>query len=173
MPGLELTYLVNEHWEIRPFFEIGGGRDFSASETFAQTHFGVRSLHKNELRNQWTLRTGLALRWAGEYQFKSEDTTGFGVVDAGLDLRRDLPWMLFDRPLDMGAYYIYSRFLPRLNLARADDWDGEPRDLHEVGLSLGLQKVRKILGFSVSRVRVGYKTGADFQGWTIGTDFPF
>jgi hypothetical protein len=30
-----------------------------------------------------------------------------------------------------------------------------------------------VLGIDVQRVRLGYKNGGSFEGWTIGTEFPF
>lgn len=173
MPGLEFTYPVTENWFLKPFIEIGGGRDFTAKETFALTQFGVRSLWLAELSESWSLQWGNALRWAGEYQFDSKDSNGFGIIDSGLDLRRALPWRLFDQQLDLGAYYIYQRFLPEWSLGKSEDWEGSAVELHEFGLSLGVQHGRKILGIRVKRIRLGYKKGGKLQGWTIGTEFPF
>lgn len=173
MPGIEFTYPVRENWYVRPFIEIGGGRDFTAEETFALMQLGVRSLNLWELGEKWTLRWGNSLRWAGEYQFNSEDSNGFGIFDTGLDLRLKLPWRLLDQGTDLGAYYIYERFLPRWTLGETDDWEGRTRELHEFGLSFGVQNGRKILGIPVKRVRIGYKKGGQLQGWTLGTEFPF
>ena len=47
------------------------------------------------------------------------------------------------------------------------------KELHEFGLSLGVPHGKKIFGINVRRVRVGYKKGGEFQGWTFGTEFPF
>lgn len=173
MPGVEFVYPVNEKWYVKPFVEVGGGRDFSAEETFFLTQLGVRSLNLFDLSDRWSLRWGNALRWAAEYQVHSQDHSSFGIFDTGLDLRRNLPWKLFDQRLDVGAYYIYQRFLPRWTLGEADDWTGRAVELHEFGLSLGVEHGRKILGIAVKRVRIGYKKGGKLQGWTIGTEFPF
>jgi hypothetical protein len=173
MPGVEFVYPVNERWYVKPFVELGGGRDFSADETFLLAQIGVRSLNLFEPGGRWTLRWGNALRWAAEDQVHSGDGTSFGIFDTGLDLRHPLPWKLFEQRLDLGAYYIYQRFLPRWSLGEAADWEGRTRELHEFGLSLGVEHGRKILGIQVQRVRVGYKKGGKLQGWTIGTEFPF
>ena len=173
MPGVEFIYPVNERWYLKPFIEIGGGHDFNNHETFALTHLGVRSLSPFELGENWQLLLGAAVRWAGEYQFDSEDTNAFGIVDLGADVRRNLPWKLFDQRLNMGAYYIYQRYLPEWAAGDAVDWESKAVELHEFGLSLGVPQGKKIFGINVRRVRVGYKKGGNFQGWTFGTEFPF
>jgi hypothetical protein len=173
MPGVEFVYPVNENWYVKPFIEIGGGRDFSSKETYFLTQLGVRSLTLFEIGEDWALRWGNTLRWALEHQQHSGDQESFGVLDIGLDLRRKLPWALMGERLDVGAYYIYQRFLPRMNLGKAADWEGRTRELHEFGLSIGVQNGRKILGIPVTRVRLGYKKGGKLQGWTVGTEFPF
>jgi hypothetical protein len=173
MPGLEFTYPISERWYLKPFIEIGGGRDFAAEETFGLSQVGVRSLTRFELGERWTLRWGNSLRWAGEYQFNSKDRNSFGIFDTGLDLRRRLPWRLFDQPTDVGAYYVYERFLPRWSLGESADWSGITRELHEFGISLGITEGQRILGIPIRRVRIGYKQGGKLTGWTIGTEFPF
>ena len=173
MPGVEFIYPVNDSWYLKPFLEIGGGRDFSAEENFALTQLGVRSLSRWDLNERWAFRLGAALRWAGEYQFHSEDRTAFGIVDIGSDIRRSVPWRIFDQPANVGAYYLYQRFLPRWTFGEADDWEGRAIELHEFGLSLGVERGRRMLGIPVKRVRVGCKKGGQLQGWTIGTEFPF
>ncbi len=173
MPGVEFIYPVNERWYIKPFIELGAGHDFNSDETFALTQLGVRSLSPFELGENWQLLLGAAARWAGEYQFDSEETNAFGIVDLGMDVRRNLPWKLFAQRLNLGAYYIYQRYLPQWAAGEAVDWESRSIELHEFGLSLGVPHGRKILGINVRRLRVGFKKGGDFQGWTFGTEFPF
>lgn len=173
MPGVEFIYPINKHWYLKPFIEIGGGRDFKAEETFLLTQLGVRSLSPFDFGENWQLLIGAGVRWAGEYQFHSEDENGFGMVDIGFDVRRNLPWKLFEQQLNLGTYYIYQRYLPTWTLAEAPSWDNRAREVHEFGLSLGIPEGKKIFGINVRRVRVGFKKGGKFQGWTFGTEFPF
>jgi hypothetical protein len=173
MPGVEFVYPVNEHLYIKPFIELGGGHDFNNHESFALTQLGVRSLSPFEFGENWQLLIGAAARWAGEYQFDSEENNAFGIIDLGADVRRNLPWKLFDQRLNIGAYYIYQRYLPEWGAGEAVDWKSRARELHEFGLSLGVPHGKRIFGINVRRVRVGFKKGGDFQGWTFGTEFPF
>lgn len=173
MPGVEFVYPVNAHWYLKPFIEVGGGRDFNAAESFALTHLGIRSLSSFEPGENWQLLIGGSLRWSGEHQFHSKDANAFGIADLGLDLRRNLPWRLFAQRLNLGGYYLFQRFLPRWEAGETVDWKSQARELHEFGLSLGIPHGRKIFGINVRRVRVGYKKGGKLQGWTFGTEFPF
>lgn len=173
MPGVELIYPAGRRWQVKPFVEVGGGHDFSYDESYALTQLGVRGLATYDLSDIWAVRLGLALRWAGEYVFDAKEGQGFGIVDVGLDVRRGLPWRLFDQRLDAGAYYIWERYLPEMTFGEAPDWRGRAVEVHEFGLSLGVPHGRRIFGIPVKRVRVGYKKGGKLQGWTFGTEFPF
>jgi hypothetical protein len=173
LPGLELSFPVTPGWTLKPFAQLGGGRNFSVEETFFMTHIGVRSLSLFDLSERWSLRWGNALGWAAEYQMHSNDRTSFGLFETGLDFRRVLPMKIFGQSADVGAFYIYQRYLPEWNIGEAPDRRFETRDLHEFGLSLGVREGRKIFGIPLRRLRVGYKKGGSFQGWTIGTEFPF
>ena len=173
MPGVEFIYPVNQHLYLKPFVEIGGGRDFNIDENFALTHLGIRSYSPFEVGENWQFRIGAGVRWAGEYQFKSEDTNALGIIDLGFDVRRNLWFKVFEQRANMGAYYIYQRYLPEWSTGNSVDWDGKAREVHEFGLSLGVPQGKRFLGINLRRVRVGYKKGGKFQGWTLGTEFPF
>ena len=173
LPGVEYIYPVSANWHVKPFVQLGLGRDFSSDETIAMTQFGIRNLSLFQFFNDWELRWGITLRWAGEYQFNSNDRNNLGIFDTGLDIRRNTPFTLFDTPVDMGAYYIFQRYVPEWRLSDAPDNKQEAVRVHEIGASLGLKRPHKFLGIPFQRVRVGYKEGDNIRGWTFGTEFPF
>ncbi len=173
LPGVEFVYPVTPDWYLKPFVQVGGGRDFSAEQSFAMTQVGVRSETLFRPSEHWELRWGNALRWAAEYHLNSEDRTSFGLFETGLDLRRDMPVKLSGRSFDLGAFYILQRYLPEWDIGKAPDRRSGSRELHEFGISLGFKKGRRIFGIPVQRVRLGYKKGGKLQGWTLGTEFPF
>ena len=173
LPGFEYQYPVTANWQLKPFAQIGGGRDFSADETILMASIGLRSLSIFEIGEHWQLRWGNSVRWAGESQAHSGKKTRFSVLDTGIDFRRRIPISLADRPVDIGVYYIYQRYLPSWRSSTAPDLEQKTIDLHEIGLSMGLSRPLEILGISFQRVRLGYKSGGSFSGWTFGTEFPF
>ncbi len=173
LPGIEYIYPVTSDWHLKPFAQIGAAREYSSGETIYMTQFGVRSLTLFELDEDWELRWGNTLRWAAEYQSDAKEGAGLGVLDIGLDIRRNTPFNLFHQPMDTGAYYIFQRLIPRWRSSDAPDYKTEAVNIHELGVSIGLKSPHKILGIDLQRLRLGYKTGGSFTGWTIGTEFPF
>ena len=173
LPGFEYLYPVNPKWILKPFVQLGAGRDFAIDETIMMTQIGMRSLNLFEPGKLWQLRWGNTLRWAAEYQLKSEDKTSFGVFESGLDVRREMPFKLWQRRFDLGTYYIFQRFMPRWDVSDSPDRRSRAYDLHEFGLSVGFIEPNRIWGVPVQRVRIGYKKGGQLQGITIGTEFPF
>ncbi|MEM9380429.1 MAG: hypothetical protein AAGB93_10820 [Planctomycetota bacterium] len=173
LPGIETIHPIATNWNLKPFIQVGGGQDFSLGETFAMTHLGVRSRAQFELDESWDVLLGTSARWAAEHQFESDDTTSFGVFEFGVEGRCELPFSVDGDAVDVGAYYVLQSFVPEWRIGEAPGLDQNARDLHEFGLSFGFRRRDRILGLPVHRVRVGYKKGGSFQGWTIGTDFPF
>lgn len=173
LPGFEYIYPVTPRVQVKPFLQLGGGRDFTADQTFAMTQLGVRNVNLFEPAEGWELRWGNALRWAAEYQFMSDDRTSFGIVETGLDVRRGIPFKFLDRNIDIGVYYIYQRYLPEWNIGDAPDQVFRTRNVNHIGLSTGFKNYYKILGFKIRRVRIGYQRGENFRGLSFGTEFPF
>jgi hypothetical protein len=94
-------------------------------------------------------------------------------LETGVDVRQRLPFSVFERTADWGAYYIYQRFMPRWTTTKAPDLEQQATNLNEFGLSIGFKEPRKILRIPVQRVRLGFKWGDRTRGWSIGTEFPF
>ena len=173
LPGIETIHPIAPNWQLKPFAQLGGGRDFTFGETFAMTHLGVRTRAQFEVTDEWDVLLGTAARFAAEYQFDSEDSTSFGVFEAGVEGRRELPFRVDGDAVDLGAYYVLQSFVPEWRIGRAPELSQNARDLHEFGLSFGFKRRDQILGLPFHRFRIGFKKGGSFQGWTIGLDFPF
>lgn len=173
LPGVEYRYPVSPKWEVKPFIQAGVGRDFSIDEAIFMTQLGVRSLNLYEPANKWEIRWGNTLRWAAEYQVDSEDQLRLSIFETGLDVRYDLPIKILKRRTNTGIYYIYQRLIPKWTSSRTTDYRADARSLNEIGISVGLKTPHTMLGIDVQRLRAGYKTGGSFEGWTLGTSFPF
>lgn len=173
LPGIEYIYPVSANWQLKPFVQLGAAQDFSSGETIAMTQFGIRSLSLFPLPNDMELRWGNTLRWAGEYQLDTEDRNSLGVFDTGLDIRSKTPYYFLEKRMDVGAYYIFQQYVPRWRLSDTPDGEQITVRVHEVGVSVGLRRPYIFLGIPFQRVRLGYKEGDHFRGWTFGTEFPF
>lgn len=173
MPGAQLTIPLNENWLIRPFGQAGIGQDFVSHETFALAAVGVRVLGTWKYDSGWEVRWGGAVRYAAEYQFKSYEDNGFALMETGVDVRRDTGFSVMKNKVNAGVYYELQSFQPEWTLGEYLVDRSDVHEVHELGISVGLVKPRKIFGVRVTRVRVGYKKGSGVKGWTFGTEFPF
>ena len=174
LPGLEYQKPLNEFWTLKPFVNLGAGYDFTREETIFMGVLGFRALGTWLYEDHSELRVGASGRLAAEYQVQSYNTYRFSLFEGGLDYRRDAHFRIFSRATNAGVYYRAQLFVPQWKIGR--NAFGNKDDLgfiHEIGGSIGFQDPHKILGFAISRVRMGYKFGDGVRGWTIGTEFPF
>jgi hypothetical protein len=173
LPGFVFNIPINETWNIKPFGNLGGSRDFTLKENVVMGVLGMRSLGTWKYSNGDQLRWGGAFRMVAEYQTRSSDSNGFTMFETGVDYRRDTGFQVLERKVNAGVYYIYQYFTPTWDISEKPIENSSVRDIHEVGVSLGLKRPIKIFGIPINRVRLGYKYGSDLTGWTFGTDFPF
>lgn len=174
MPGIETMHRANAHWIIKPFANLGGAYDFSRHETILMGIMGIRALGHWTYADHSELRLGSTARYAAEYQLESDHRVGFSLFELGADYRRDIRLKVMDHDTNAGVYYRSQLFLPDWEAGkRANNIETRLILIHEIGASIGLQKPRKVLGISISRVRAGFSFGDHIRGWTIGTEFPF
>ena len=173
MPGVQVSIPLDDTWIVRPFAQLGIGHDFVSDEVFGLGVIGTRLLGTWELDGDWELRWGAAGRLAGEQQFKSGRENSFGLLETGLDLRRDTRLSVMDQQLNLGAYYRLQSYYPEWTVGKFLTNRSEVNEVHEIGASVGLVQPRTVLGFTFRRVRIGYQRGSGFRGWTFGTEFPF
>ena len=174
LPGFEVQQRYNDIWVFKPFGNLGVGYDFTREETILMGVLGLRALGTWVYDDHSEFRLGASGRFAAEYQIQSYNTYSFSLLEGGVDYRRDTHFRFFKRATNAGVYYRGQLFLPEWSIDK--DADGSEADLgliHEIGGSIGFQNPRKFLGFTISRVRMGFKFGDGVRGWTIGTEFPF
>lgn len=173
LPGFEYQIPFTDHWTIKPFSHLGVAQDFVREKTILMAVLGLRGLGTWKQPDGWEFRWGNAIRFAAEYQLSSEYHQEFALLETGVDFRRSTKFEMFGSRLSAGAYYIFQYFVPDLDFAETPFRKSDIEMLHELGVSVGLKKPRKLLGLNVTQVRVGYKRGDVFNGWTLGIDFPF
>ena len=174
LPGFEVSQPFNDVWSFKPFGNLGAGYDFARNETILMGVLGIRGLGLWRYEDQSEFRVGASARLALEYQVRSELDYGFVMYEGGVDYRRDSNIRLFNRKTNLGVYYFFKLFLPEWDVGRtSSSINTDMALIHEVGVSAGLYKPRRILGISISRVRVGFQYGENLRGVTLGTEFPF
>ena len=173
LPGVEYQLPVSTVWTIKPFASLGLAQDFVSGETIVMGTVGSRVLGAWRYDSGWELRWGGALQLAAEYQTESHYRSSFGLVETGIDVRRDTGLLLQRRKVNAGLYYRYQYFIPEWDIDVLRPRESDIASLHEFGASVGLKRPLEVLGFSITRVRVGYNWGSGVEGWTFGTEFPF
>jgi hypothetical protein len=174
LPGFEVSQPFNDIWSFKPFGNLGAGYDFARNETILMGVLGIRGLGLWRYEDQSEFRVGASARLAMEYQVRSELDYGFVMYEGGVDYRRDSNIRLFNHKTNLGVYYFFKLFMPEWDVGRtSSSIHADLNLIHEVGVSAGLFKPRKILGISISRVRLGFKFGENLRGITLGTEFPF
>ena len=164
---------INDTWVLKPFGHLGVGHDFTRHETIGMFVAGLRALGTWPVGNNGEFRWGNAFRLAGEYQTKSYHRTSFGLLETGVDLRRNTSLQVMERKVNAGVYYRYQYYIPEWDIDQLRPRESDIGSLHEIGVSIGLKRPVTLLGVSFSRVRVGYNWGSGVEGWTFGTEFPF
>jgi hypothetical protein len=174
LPGFEVSQPYNDIWTFKPFGNLGAGYDFARNETILMGVLGIRGIGLWKYEDRSELRVGTSARVAVEYQIRSELDYGFAMYEGGVDYRRDTNLRMFNRKTNLGVYYFFKLFFPEWDVGRTSgSIHADLNLIHEVGVSAGLYKPRKILGISISRVRLGFKYGENLRGVTLGTEFPF
>jgi hypothetical protein len=173
MPGFEYQIPLTSDWALKPFGYAGVTHDFTTDELVLLGVAGLSSVARFDLDHDWELRWGNKVRFAVEHQTRSEFSTSFGIFETGLDLRRGTGFVVYEREVDISGYYRFQHFIPDWDVSDAPDRRSEIDNIHEFGFSVGLKKPKKIFGITFNRVRVGYKTGGDVRGFSIGGEFPF
>ena len=174
MPGVEFIYPVNEHWYLKPFVEIGGWQRFSAGrDLFSHSARGAQPVSVRARRtlaaSAWrcpALGGGVSAALRG-YERVRDRRSGAG--------RPPRPALEAVRAAAQSGGLLHLSALPSRVAGGGRRTTGRtgPLEVHEFGLSLGVPHGKKILGINVRRIRVGYKKGGKFHGWTFGTEFPF
>lgn len=173
LPGFEYQLPISETWTLKPFGHLGLGHDFTRHETIGMGVAGLRALGKWDISDVSEFRWGNAIRFAGEYQFKSERDATFTLIETGVDYRRDTKWVYRGQPLNLGVYYYLQHYQPEWGSLLRNEENSSVHNIHQVGVSVGLKKSVEIFGFRFSRVRFGVRRGDGGYGWSIGTEFPF
>ena len=173
VPGLEIEIPVNKYWALKPFGHLGAGKD-TAGGTFQYIYGGgIKSLVSFPWRkfvfgigNSWVL--------AEDKDASSNDTTGFSLFNAGLDIRHPTNFTLFDRQLDIGGYFVVNYFKNNVDLLSADGTTNKIHTLYEIGLTFGVKEPVDIWVVSFDRVGIDYRWGDEgLKGIGFNLGFPF
>jgi hypothetical protein len=174
LPGAEFQVPIRTDWLLKPFVQLGAGKELSSGGGAVIYALGLRSrtLWRRE-RTEFTL--GGEIKHAG-YRTNDNFTSSLSRVGLGGDLVVPMNKTLKGHPLNLGMQMIYYRYFndfdslaPELTGVR----NQELTDELQLGFTVGTYKPFKVMGLPLERLGLGFTFGEDLRGVKLLTSFPF
>ena len=173
VPGLELQIPVNKYWTLKPFGQIGAGKDTAGGDMKYILGGGARSLISFRWE-KFVFGIGNSLILARDKNSAKHESNGFSMLEAGLDIRHPLGLSLLDRELDVGIFMVASRFFNRVDFLEDGGETERVNLIYTAGLTIGSENTVSIWKFNIDRVGIDYRWGrAGFRGIGFNLGFPF
>lgn len=170
VPGLELSLPLDEHWQLKPFAQIGFGIDTKSDSKSFVWGTGVRTRGTYGEGSRWLI--GGEFLWAGNNPNSSDPTTSFGRLGLGVEYKIPSNLVVFDRSISWHLRAFQWYFSDPMNFEEPV----QPFELNhstEVGLSFSLDRPVRMLGYDFTQLGVGYEWSGGFEAVTFFTTFPF
>ena len=173
VPGLEVQIPINKYWALKPFAQFGVGKDTAGGTTQYIYGGGFRSLISIPWQ-KFVFGIGNSLVLAEDRDTTSNDTIGFSMFNAGLDIRHPTNFTIFDRQLDISGFFIVNYFQNEVDILSDDGNTSKINTLYDVGLTFGVNEPVDIWLVSFDRVGIDYRWGDEgFKGIGFNLGFPF
>jgi len=173
VPGLEVQIPINNYWTLKPFAQLGAGKDTAGGDLQYIYGGGVRSLVSFPWK-KFVFGIGNSVVLAEDRDSTSKESSGFSLVNAGLDVRHPTNVTVFNRQLDVGVFFVANFFQNRVDILRDDGETDRINYLYDVGLTFGFSESLSIWKVGLDRVGIDYRWGGqDFKGIGFNLGFPF
>ena len=173
VPGLEVQIPLNKYWTLKPFGQFGVGKDTAGGNLTYIYGGGARSLI-NFAWKKFIFGIGNSVILAEDRDAAENDTSGFSMLEAGLDVRHPIGLNFQNRELDIGVFFAASRFFNRVDFLEDGGETERVNRLFTVGLTLGTRESVSIWKLNFERVGLDYRWGnAGFRGIGFNLGFPF
>jgi hypothetical protein len=170
-PGVEFLVPVGRGWILKPFGEIGYGRDFDNALSYGVWSFGMRTIATWPVKN-WGLSLGTKVQYLSTFTSTVAELDAYGEVMLGLDARRRLPFTIGGHQGDISGYYIRRQYFDAL-IAREETEPLEIRYNNEIGFTFGTTPSVRLWFIKLPRIGLGYRFGPNIKGWRLNFGFPF
>lgn len=171
VPGVEFEIPLRGNWVLKPFGELGTGKDLAGGELAFIYSAGLKSLGVWP-RKGYTLSLGSGLDYSGSTTYDGELSQGFTTLEVGLDVLRPLGFSIKGREVDASVYLIARRFFD-LEFAQLEGDPVDVKDLYEIGVTFGTEPRFTLWKLKMPRIGVAYRFSADLTSWRINFGFPF
>ncbi len=170
-PGVEFLVPVGKAWILKPFAEVGYGRDFDNDLGFGVWSLGMRTIATWPVK-KWDLSFGTKFQYLSTIKSDFELSDEFGEVRLGFDARHPLPFTISGSQADISAFYIRRQYID----AFVDREDVDPLEIqytNEFGFTFGTTPRIKFWFFNLPRIGLGYRFGPNIKGFRLNFGFPF
>jgi hypothetical protein len=170
LPGFYYNIALSENWSIKPFANIGYGKEFAGGEEAWIYSGGVRSLYRIR-DDEWRMSLGSALYYAGNTR-ESKTALGFAALEVALDINHATDWRIDDKNIYLGGYaavYLFSS----LEFVQSDQTTLELNEQYELGITVSTKGNINLLGMELERIGLAYLTSSGFRAWRLVFSFPY
>lgn len=170
LPGIKYIIPLSDSWTIKPFVNLGYGKEFDGGEEAWIYSAGIRTFYKIR-QDQWRISFGSALYYAGNYR-KNETDLGFGAFEATIDINHVTDWKMNKQSVYLGGYaavYLFSD----LDFIQPDETTIEITEQYELGVTVSASKELTIMGLEMERIGLGYIFAKDFHAVRLVFSFPY
>lgn len=171
-PGVKIDIPMNDHWTVKPYGHLGYAADLSEGNDAWTYIGGVESLSTYPM-DKLTVSLGGSATVAGQTAVSGDDSSGFGMLSLGVDVRHPIGIRLQEKVLDGSLYFIASRYFNQLEFLEIGDEDIDVEYTLEIGMTLGTRSPLKVFGVDLQRVGMGFVYGDELLALSFNLGFPF
>ena len=172
VPGVELHYPILKNWWIKPYIQLGLGKDFSGGNLAIIYGAGLRSLAVIPWK-KFDISIGANVMGARQTVSGSGSDNGFSMFETGLDIRHPISFTFKGHSTDLSGFFVYTAFMDDLDILFPDRDEVRIRRLYKFGLTMGFHAPLQIWFVKVPRIGIDYITGEDLKSIGLNMGFPF
>jgi hypothetical protein len=174
VPGLRASYPVRDNWWLKPFGQIGVGKDFSDGDTVLIGAAGIKSLAAFPRPNGAVWELGNSLMFADNSD-SSENLSddGFSMFEIGLNRRSPIDFRVLGQPTDLNLFFIYTEFINDLEFFQVDFTDTRLKRTYKFGFAFTARETFSIMGIKFGGAGLNVSLGDNYFGVGFSTGFPF
>ena len=172
IPGVEAQVPVSDNWQLKPFAQIGIGKDFSGGDPSFIWGYGVKGLG-NYPTKRMEFDIGAGITYANHTQSGSRGDDGFSKFDIGLNTRWPMRFNIQNRKTYINAYFVYSEFVNDVELLLPLENNIDLQRLFTFAILLEGRPSFSIWFIPLSGLGIDFTFGNNFRGIGLTTGFPF
>ena len=173
VPGLEVQIPINKYWTLKPFGQFGAGKDTAGGDLQYIYGGGARSLVSFPWE-KFNFAIGNSIILAEDRDSRSKESSGFSMLEAGLDVSHPIGLSFRNRALDAGMFFVLRRFFNRVDFLEDGGETERVNRIYTIGVTLGTRQSVSIWKIEFDRVGIDYTWGnAGLRGIGFNMGFPF